>query len=555
MINDKLTSEDEYVLSLHYQGLSREEISQKTGISTGKISGITADEKKRLGEGNVDAIRRAGVEMHKAGESWPTLADAIAILNHCNKYNIDQEDLKDNLPGIVNKLKEHGRGLSYLPNYIEEREELDAGIEAKRNALQKEIKQLEDKLIQKREEAGHTDISLAKCRELSDFLAKQGLSPNSPEKLKNALLNAEAAAGYNGEVLVEKIAATSSLEADRNKLEQEIKELTRQKEQYDTKIKEQELQIMRNSDTLNEAAELNRMGCNTAMLKAIKEKVKEIAATPSANGTIMMTTDKQATEKFTTDVLTKYEPLAGFEQAIYTKKKEEADLKARIEKFKIQHAKDSRVIEALEILHENGVSNTDILAMKHLAESEGWSLIALDANVTLYGSLDKARVELEGKVKDLDTKKGILNLDVSDLSNRKTALEAFLQDADDRFKKGIGSLIANVDDVSKQIRETTNGAIKDISDAKEGVVRNVKDIGEAANKAVKQFAETQAVSVFAPLIRAVKGERVDSNELRDVVMFAIDILLSHMPSTSTSRHALEIAKKNLNDDASFIFSL
>jgi hypothetical protein len=193
--------------------------------------------------------------------------------------------------------------------------------------------------------------------------------------------------------------------------------------------------------------------------------------------------------------------------------------------------------------------------MKHLAESEGWSLIALDANVTLYGSLDKARVELEGKVKDLDTKKGILNLDVSDLSNRKTALEAFLQDADDRFKKGIGSLIANVDDVSKQIRETTNGAIKDISDAKEGVVRNVKDIGEAANKAVKQFAETQAVSVFAPLIRAVKGERVDSNELRDVVMFAIDILLSHMPSTSTSRHALEIAKKNLNDDASFIFSL
>jgi hypothetical protein len=112
------------VISLYYQGLTRDQTSQRTGLSTGKVSGTIASERKRLGEGNVDAIRRLGLEMHKSGGSWLTLASALAISNYCKQNNISQEMLKQNLPAIYQKLKDHGRNISYLPEYIEDREKL-----------------------------------------------------------------------------------------------------------------------------------------------------------------------------------------------------------------------------------------------------------------------------------------------------------------------------------------------------------------------------------------------------------------------------------------------
>ena len=136
---NEISSEEEKVVSLHYQGLTRDRISQRTGLSTGKVSGIIANERKRLGEGKVDAIRRLGLEIHKSGESWSNLGDALAISNFCKQYRISQEMLKENLPAILQKLEQHGHDISYLPQYIEDKEETIAAIEAKRNALQKEI--------------------------------------------------------------------------------------------------------------------------------------------------------------------------------------------------------------------------------------------------------------------------------------------------------------------------------------------------------------------------------------------------------------------------------
>src|SRR2546423_8792806 len=98
-------SEDD-VLSLYYQGYSRDENKDKTGISTGKISNIVKREKSRLGAGVVDAIRHIGEEMHKSGSSWLDLADALAMSNFCQKHGLDLEEVKDNLAKIVEKLNE-----------------------------------------------------------------------------------------------------------------------------------------------------------------------------------------------------------------------------------------------------------------------------------------------------------------------------------------------------------------------------------------------------------------------------------------------------------------
>ena len=105
-------SEEDKVLSFYYQGYSRDENKDKTGISTGKISNIVKREKSRLGAGVVDAIRHIGEEMHKSGSSWLDLADALAMSNFCKKHGLDLEEVKDNLPKIVEKLNEHGLHLS-----------------------------------------------------------------------------------------------------------------------------------------------------------------------------------------------------------------------------------------------------------------------------------------------------------------------------------------------------------------------------------------------------------------------------------------------------------
>jgi hypothetical protein len=480
------------------------------------------------------------------------LADAIANSNYCKRHDIDQEALKEALPAIHQKLRDCGWDISYLPEYVQDKEIANAASEAKKNALQNDLQKLEEKMIHMRKEAGYIEESLAKSCDLDDFLLQHGLSPQSPEKLRTALMNAEAA-GCDGKVLADKISVIDSLEMRLNNLKGEIEQLLRTKDQYDKMIRLHELKMMTISAKLKTAEELENMGCGFTVLNAIMEVIKKVAVAISTATRTMVDYDR-ATEKFANDVLTQYDQLVGLEIAISAKQCEKSDLIGKVEAIKMGYAKDRKAIDDLQVLHRNGVTNGDISELKYLVEVEGSRLSTLKDNIVLHGSLSKANYVLEKNVHDLDAKKHALELDISALETRKTTFEQHIKYADENLKKKISSIIAAVDNASTKISGASDESVKAISDAKENTVHKIQAIGETANMAVKQFAETRGVLVFAPLIRSVNGQKVEDRHMRDAVVFALEILLAAMPSTSSSKHALEVAKTSLKSDASFYFS-
>jgi len=67
---------------------------------------------------------------------------------------------------------------------------------------------------------------------------------------------------------------------------------------------------------------------------------------------------------------------------------------------------------------------------------------------------------------------------------------------------------------------------------------------------LNQFSQIQTVSnfvEFGPLVKAAKGEAVPKNQLKSVVIKAIDILISNDP-TDRSNHSLNVARLLLQED-------
>jgi hypothetical protein len=566
-----LYPDEEKILSLHYNGYSRDEIHTMTGISTGKISNIIATEKARLSAADVDAIRRIGREMiknSKAGgngegegrpSSWLDTANAFAFSNFCKKHNLDIEEIKNALPEILKKCKEQKIRLMDLPLDTESKLKSIAELEEKKNGLQKDIVNLDQEKTQKFKDAHYTDESLAKCRKMTDFLTKNGLSVDAPDRFKNALLNAEKA-GYDPRALVEKISSIKSLDIKKINIEESIAKLERDQQENKEIIKGQQLQIIANNDILKAAAELKNMGCNVTVLKAIIDVVRKIVAAANkemeaakTSSTTKMMTEEGAMEKFTTDILTIYEPLTGFERAISIKQKEKAELEADIEDLKIEYAKDNDLVDALDVLLKNGVKPDDILAVKYLVEKQGSNLIALKNRIMLCGSLDSLVDKLDKQVKDLDVRKHTLEHDVSLLQTRKESLEKFIQDAADNLQEVVESMIATLSGGEIKTKDMIAGICKDIPSALNVVIAKISDIGKQADDVVKQFAKTRGILVFEALIRAVNGEEVDIRQVRDATVLAMFLLLARLPERSSNRIGLEVLIKNLKGDVSISY--
>ncbi len=531
------------VTSLYYQGYTRDEIHSRTGISTGKISNLIAIEKSKLADGNVDAIRLAGQELLKAGKTWRDMAEAVALKNYCESHGLDIEQLKDNIPKIQQKCEKHGLSLADLPLDTDEKVKAVGELDTTASALKQDIADLVAAKEQKLKNLGHTDESLAKCRRLTDFLDAHNLNPDSPQKLRNAIQNAEEA-GYNGKVLAERAASADMQSAQMKKIEEVIRQQGRQERENQRRLNEQQASIKVNSTLIAETDSLKALGVTLPILRAISDTAKRV-------GVANRMTEKQAMDKLTTDILTKYEPLTGFEQASYEIRKEIAEEESMLEKLMIEHAQYGRAIDALKTVLSHGGATSDILAIKHAIESDGLTLSDLHAKISLYGSLDNTYRELEKQVKDLEAKRVALDSALSLLENKTSGLKEFLASADVTIKKQVQSMIDTTHDAAEVISKTVAQANKDISDARGTVIEDLAAIGNKANEITKQYARTHGVLVFEPLIRVVNGEKIDAKQVRDAVLFAMSILIPFLPSHSDHRYRLEGAMQNLKEDITF----
>lgn len=134
-------------------------------------------------------------------------------------------------------------------------------------------------------------------------------------------------------------------------------------------------------------------------------------------------------EKLTEDILTKYEPLSGFEREILTKQSEIKGIDEKIDNLKATYAKEMNAIEDLLALHKEGIAHVDVIAFKQLVDDEGWNPSALKDKVKLHDSLSNITAALRKDIKDLETK-NTLEPEVIALEGRRAAAERRAQEED-----------------------------------------------------------------------------------------------------------------------------
>jgi hypothetical protein len=138
-------NKDELIAQLLYQGVPRDEIEKRASTSAGHISKVLQREEELVGEGNVKALRRLAKALSKDRQlSIVDIQRGVIFLNSCNAMDLDDGEVRDAMPRIVECCKKSGIAPKDLPLDIETKaarlevlkSEIDAGekgaLEAKK---------------------------------------------------------------------------------------------------------------------------------------------------------------------------------------------------------------------------------------------------------------------------------------------------------------------------------------------------------------------------------------------------------------------------------------
>lgn len=533
---------DDRIRSLWYLGRSRQDMGSETGASAGHIAQVVKEEEQLVGEGNVNALRRLSKAVGKSKATSVDVMRHVHFANACTDLDLDLEDVVDNLPKVVEACRKAKITLQQLPLDIKERTAKYGELERKIKDSEKATQAADRRRVEAESKEKHSKEERENFNKAMTWLEERDLSFEDPEKLENAFRNAERD-GFDGKALANKVSSIDFLEVQIMTLEGRNKQLEKQVEENEKKIREQESHKTIYSGLLDQATELDRMGFNANALRNISDVVQRVALQNNMDVPL-------AIDKFINDMLTRYEPLAGFDSAILAKQGEKASLETAVENLKTQIAKHNRAAQSLIILHENGVTDADIVAVQSLAENEGSSLQELGNKISAYGSFDKALHEGKEQVKILEESKLTLEQEVSQLEVRKSSLELFLQRADGTVKTQVESMMSATKDESAKIIKISADARASISRAMEAMLQDIQAIGEEAAVVTKRYASAQGVLVFEPLIRSSKGELVDLAQVRESGLLAMNVLLASLPSDSDGRYGLEATIKNIRDDPS-----
>jgi hypothetical protein len=534
----RLSNTEDSVLRLRYWGYSQDEIAAQTNLSKGKVNQIISAERELLESGVVEVMEEVGKDLKRSGFSWSDVSQALALVAYQKKNNFDLEEVKD----VILKVQKHGIKLGDLPLDIEEKAKAAAELEKRKDTIKNEMTTLESKKEELVKQIDQAENSIAKFRQISDFLKRYNLSPDVPEKMYNAILNAQGL-GYDIQRVVNQISTANSLRESVKSLEEENRKLDERHKLYEAEIMKQNIQIQISSSFLKAADELSSMGLSASILQAITETVKKIARETG------IASEKDASKKFENDILSKYDAFSGFELNISKMQKEKASLAADIEELKIGYAKDRRTVEALQVLEKGNMKPSDILSIKHLIESEGYDIPTLNNRVTLFGSLERGGQELKKQIDSLTIKMDTLQDTVSLLEGRKVSLEASLIESERIFKIHLQSLMQAGQGVYTELLQASNS----ISTTKKAVVRDLQEIGEKAKSITDQYARSQRMVQFLPLVQKLNGEPVSLDQMADATISAINILSDSLPlSRSDLKHQLGAIAKYIDDNAGML---
>jgi hypothetical protein len=557
-------NKDELIAQLLYQGVPRDEIEKRASTNAGHISKVLQREEELIGEGNVKALRRLAKALPKNRQqlSIVDIHRDVIFLNSCNAMDLSDGEVRDAMPRIVECCKKSGIAPKDLPLDIESKatrlEVLKSEIDAGEKGALEAKKRREEAL----REAGLTNEALSRFNIYMNMLAKRGLplDPQHPEKLENALANAEEA-GHDAKSIIDEISQTRSLKERKASLQSDISRQEEQLRENNRILEQQRREIGKHSDLVETIRDADRMGFGTHQLRIIMSEVKRAGA---ENGIDAPT----AMQRFIEDVNIGLGTKMSFAKAAEEGRKRCQELRARtLEQQRYYEANKGAVDSALA-LQVKGIKADEIVSLKNIIVGCGGgtttSIKEIEEQVRLHGSLKNSIQALKKEERDLMIRKQTLEGENDILSANNEGLKKAGENVTEIFKKVVENymnLTGAATDYFLISIAKSGKVLEKRYDESGNIIRQsaveIKEYLEAAKSDFQKVLDDQRFLQFEALVRAGRGEKVSQRAIAKAMIRAIDCAehyLDNMVLESPKRY-LRAAREELIQNLDFFPTL
>ena len=561
------------VIQQWLRGYQRDKIADNSGLSAGAVTNIVNDWKERLGFALADELRELAVTLNKIGITPVQCAIGSRVATMMNRLGVKEEDIESFIAETYNRCKNLGLTpesiASYLtdllqfsktipfteiPDYIESKKKEKEKTEKEIEGLQEHIDDLEGQRLATQDLLDITlhdkKMTTAKLKWYSDIkeeLAKYGIPADDISQLAK-VVNGIQQQGFDANKVLSEFSNVKMLRAECKAYQDNMQRL---KEQYDALKRDcsfLQQEVSSHNQSLTVYNELKAIGLGLKELKLLWHTISEIA---SANNI----SSYDSVQKFLKDIDEQYDDKLGFESKIDKLRaevnrlaQEEAVLRSQLliipliapslTRLLQRGVTEQNIVDIAELLKGNSVRSSSDEA----SENNGVTIQEIQlliAELRTYGSIKSTINQLTQKVEKLKDQANSLRSEKQNLNAQNQTMLLTLH-------------------YSEQISIFLRGSSVSLKNEMASLISIIAYIIHTLNREVQSLPMLQRdssdphESEFVPLLKAAKGEEVDSIELKNSLAKAIKVAQERLNSSSSSSKLNEILSKGrlalLQDD-------
>jgi hypothetical protein len=550
------------------QGYQRDKIASDMQLGTGTVSEIITDWKKEIGLPDAAALRQFATELRRIGINTSECALGCRLMNLIAKLGIDEESFESFASKVYSQCLERNitpkeivetseqllslrqpLQISQLPEYIKRQiaeverleNELKGLRDAKDNAQSETNKTLKNNKI--------TTYAVNEYIRMRSLLQEYGLTLDELEIHKLAKVLQELKHyEFDPMTIANKLYSIEHLQKRENELRNSITLVEESLNNITKECSKHEQLLASHKIGLQLYSELEQNGIRLKELSSLRNLVVEISG---CNNNLP---PYYAFTKFIKDIESQYDKKLGFERKLTDMDNQLRKSKQELHDLSLDYAQKKNVLDILTELIKYGVTEESIIHLTQIIKETKLDVSALGNDLREYGDIKSAYNSLFTKVLSLKSEEEGLSQRIDHDQKMIDVISGIMQEGLQQFTKTIQTMSHTAGDglnhaITSYV-EKTQKAGQQLVHAAEETKGIVQSLNVEHAKQFDLFHKIGSYAEFGPLIKAARGQYVDSDELRYPVIRAIDIMNSRLNSTANSvtKNILEQARKRLQSE-------
>jgi hypothetical protein len=559
----------EEVIRKWLSGEQRDKIASDMSMGAGTVTKIISEWKEEIGIPTANTFRELAIELKRLNINALQCAKGYRLLNILSTLGVKEEAniesfltqiynlcvSKNIAPEVIVKIfaqilelvdDDDTIPFTQLPEYIQQK------IEEKQRLEQEIITLRETKLSAQNEcdealrssnitiDTLHEYMRLREC-----LLEEYSLSiddDDTLQKLINVISNLKHS-GYDAKTITKKLSNINNLQNREKELQSQVDaiEVRLKRAEQDHSIAEEKLASSKQA--LGVYNELQNMGFGGLKeLKLLKSTVLEISASNNIK-------PFSAVKKFFEDIKDQYDTKLGFERKIMEMNNSLFQAQQQHHNISLKYSQMKDTNDKLAELLRYGVTQDEIIYWTNILKDHKVEISSLHQDLVKYETISGAYNNIAAKVDSLTSESNALTKKVEGLREEQRKISDVIEFQLGKCTKAIETFLNNIGNHINEVSKTSIQTIKNIKEQSLAIGEQSKIglqfVNAEVNKQLEIFQMIGASAEFSPLIKAARGEIVDTNELRISVIRALGIMTSRLDNIE-HRLAKDIIDKAIN---------